>query len=65
VRLCEVVTGVFDEKIGVLTSVPNLKPGEVVWFAVEAVVDGRAKGRHEFTADWRDAESRYPEVSSE
>jgi hypothetical protein len=63
VRLCEVVTDVFDEKRDVLTSVPNLVPGHVVSFVVEVVVDGAAKGRYSFNADWRNGESHYPDVS--
>jgi hypothetical protein len=63
VRLCEVVADVYLERLGVLTSVPNLKPGEIVWFKVEVVVDGASRETYEFTADWRDEESHYPEVS--
>ncbi len=65
VRLCEAVTNVFGERVAVLTSVPHLSPGRAVWFAVEVVVDGTSKERYEFTADWRDDGSHYPEVSAE
>jgi hypothetical protein len=56
--------GVLGETMHVLTSVPNLAPGEVVWFKVEVVANGVSKGYYEFTADWRDEKSHYPEVSA-
>jgi hypothetical protein len=63
VRLCEVITDVHGAVLDVFTSVPHLSPGQVVWFVVEVVVDDKPKGRYEFTADWRDEKSHYPEVS--
>ncbi len=63
VRLCEEPIDPQGRTTPVLTSVPNLTPGEVVWFKVEVIADGVSKGYYEFTADWRDKTANYPEVS--